>query len=114
MTLAIACFVFGVFPDFDQFSNDKKVKLVYHRNIVTHSIVPWVLVWVFNPFTIFVLINGVVGVHLLMDLRWSRKKQTGFYTIKYYKKGMSGKASTAWLAVNGLLGIGFTIVWGFL
>lgn len=107
ITNLLEAWIYGIIPDVDL----KFKKELGHRNIIFHSIIPWIFVFFFNPFTVNALILGAVGLHLLLDVRWHRKRQKGFYTIKITrKKGLNGKKSTIWLIFNGIIGIILFIV----
>lgn len=102
ITNLLEAWIYGIVPDVDL----KFKKRLGHRNIVFHSIIPWIFVFIFNPFGVNALILGAVGLHLLLDLQWHKHKQKGFYTIKITpKKGLNGRVSTFWLLINGILGI---------
>ena len=88
----------------------------YHRFFLSHSIIPWVVVYLFNPTLLTALVCFAVGIHLILDIHINKQKMVGFYTIKFFKVldvknrgfkmiGLSGKQTTIWLIVNFLLSI---------
>lgn len=108
ITLVLAAIPLSYFPDID--NNFKQT--IGHRNIITHSIILWVIIGIFNPNSIFVFIIAAVGFHCLCDIRWMKRKQTGYYTIKYTAhKGMNGYLSTIWLLGNAIISITIFIIW---
>ena len=105
ITQVIAAIPISFFPDIDQ-----NFKMLGHRNWFTHSIILWVVIYLFNPHFIFLLLMLGIGFHCLMDIRLQPKKQVGYYTIKWYGyrgtnlkysyKGMDGLLSTYYLTIN--------------
>ena len=113
VTLCLAAFIYCLIPDLDQLDGIKQ--FLGHRNILTHSIILWVIVALFNPDPIFVLIPAVIGLHCLMDVNLRPKKQVGFYRIKLFKFGsLNGTITTGWLIANFLISFIALIIWGLI
>ena len=107
ITILIASVIYCVAPDLDLIW-----KRIGHRNWLFHSIIPYMIVFMFNPTTMVLMFSATVGFHLLLDCRWVRKKQTGWYTIKIGKrKGLNGIWSTIWLLSNFILSFSFILAW---
>jgi len=111
ITQILAGVPLSFFPDIDH-----NFSFLGYRNLLTHSIIIWEIIYLFNPHFIFLLIILAVGFHCLCDTLWNKKKQHGFYTIKYIGlfneekkrwryKGLSGGESTFWLASNFIVAI---------
>lgn len=88
---------------------DLQFKFLGHRSFLTHSIIIPFIIYLFNPYIDYLLIMLSIGLHCLCDIRISKKKQVGYYTIKWFglkKKGrysyknLDGAWSTAWLSLN--------------
>lgn len=110
VTLCMAAFVYGIAPDLDQLKGIKES--IGHRNILTHSILIWIPIGLFNPDPIFVLIPAVIGFHCLMDTRWVRNEQKGYYTICILPGiRFNGIVSTIILFASFLISFGFLVVW---
>jgi len=109
ITLVFSAIIYSVIPDIDLIFKE----YLGHRNIILHSIIPWFIIWCFNPYTTFVLNMSVVGVHCLLDCRWNRNKQRGFYTITTWNrcKRLNGRWSTVWLLSNFAVSFTFLLVW---
>lgn len=110
-TLIMIPTAMSLFPDVDAGTR-------YHRYWLCHSIIPWVIVWLFNPMLLTALICLGVGIHCLLDIHLNRAKMTGFYTIKLFRVlklhlgsweykmiGLNGIKSTLWLFINFLIAI---------
>jgi len=96
ITQIIAAVPISFFPDVDQ-----NFSFLGHRNWFTHSIILWVIIYIFNPHFIFLTLQLGIGFHCLCDIRLRPEKQVGYYTIKWFKgKGLNGLQSTAWLNLN--------------
>ena len=105
ITMIAVGIAFTVFPDSDWSINS-------HRNWIFHGIIPWIIVWYFNPSLITVMICVGVGIHLLCDITPYKAGWKGGYLIKWYhhgffwwSKGNQGKYTTAWLLGNFILSI---------
>jgi hypothetical protein len=110
VTLCIAAFIYGLVPDLDQLKGIKQ--FIGHRWFLSHSIIIWIIVGVFNPDPIFVLIPAIIGFHCLMDVRWVRNQQKGYYTISIMPGWrLNGFWSTIWLLVNFIVSFTFLIGW---
>ncbi|KKN90817.1 hypothetical protein LCGC14_0224000 [marine sediment metagenome] len=106
--------VLATFPDID-----KQFKILGHRSAVTHSIIIPFIVYLFNPYMDYLLIMLSITIHGLLDIRISKKKQVGYYTIKWFGysigagkwryKGMNGKNSTIWLSLNFFISLSLFI-----
>lgn len=93
----IAAIPLTFFPDVD--TNFKKT--LGHRNWFMHSIILWVIIYILNPYFVFLAIVLAVGLHCLCDLRFCRQQQVGFYCIKVIGDwDLNGRWSTLWLVVN--------------
>lgn len=126
ITQVLAAIPLSYFPDIDT-----NFKALGHRNVFTHSIILWCIIYIFNPHIIYLLITLSVGFHCLCDCHLLKKdKRRGFYTIKlipivklfttHYAlhiipilkcgkveyKGLNGKWSTVWLLMNFVVGGG--------
>lgn len=110
ITLVMAAFVYCLVPDLDQLKGIKE--FVGHRFFLSHSIIIWVIIGIFNPDPIFILIPAVIGLHCLMDIRWVRNEQKGYYTICFFfGLRLNGFWSTVWLLVNFIISFIFLIGW---
>ena len=110
VTMCMAAFIYCLVPDIDQL--DGINQFIGHRNIILHSIIPWVIVGIFNPDPVFALIPAVVGLHCLMDIRWREKQQVGYYTLTITNGvRLSGKFTTVWLLINFGISFGFLLAW---
>ncbi len=110
VTLCIASFIFGIMPDIDQADGIKQ--FTGHRNILTHSIILWVIVAIFNPDPIFILIPAVIGLHCLMDMKWRKKQRVGYANITITNGiRLGGTISTLWLIGNFLVSFITLILW---
>jgi len=114
VTMIIASFIYCLVPDLDQLPELKKV--IGHRNFLLHSIILWFIVYIFNPYPIFILIMSVVGLHCLQDVHFSKKKMRGYYTIKITKDfgNFKGIRSTIWLLSNFTISFIILMIWCFM
>jgi len=88
-----------LFPDTD-------LKFNTHRNFLFHSVIIWVIVWIYNPSLINALVVLSIGLHCLCDIRLSPKYWKGFYNIKLYRRSLlKGLTSTLWLAINFIISV---------
>jgi len=103
ITLTLAAIPISFFPDVDQ--NFKKT--LGHRNWFTHSIILWLIIYIFNIGDIMILTMMLgVGIHCLSDCRFRSEKQKGYYTIKWFKgKGLDGFGSTLYLTLNFIVSL---------
>jgi hypothetical protein len=91
----------STFPDVD-------LHFGSHRHVVFHSVIPWLIVCVFNFNMICTLAMLSIGLHLLLDITPKRKKWRGFYTLKiwsnkpffFFVKRKRGYLTTLWLFSN--------------
>lgn len=90
---------------------DTDLKFESHRNILFHSIILPLIVFIYNPTTLAVLIIFSFGLHCLCDIRF--KKVGGYYTIKWYKnKSISGYwYATFWFTINFMASLSLLIWW---
>lgn len=94
----------STFPDVD-------LHFQSHRNIITHSVIIWLVVCFFNFTMITVLSLFSIGLHLLFDVRMDNKKWKGYYTLKLYRQKPAfpmkpkhrGLLTTIWFIVNFLI-----------
>lgn len=114
ITQIIAAVPISFFPDVDQ-----NFKMLGHRNWFTHSIMLWMIIYLFNLHFIFLIFMLGIGFHCLCDMRLRPSKQVGYYTIKwfgyrkpvnYVYKGLNGTESTIWLFMNFLISFVIFIV----
>ena len=118
ITLVIAAIPICLYNDIDT-----SINALGHRNLFFHSIILWVIIFLFNPTFLFILFIFASGLHCLLDVRYNSSKRTGFYTIKIWMRlslsllnmekqwktlwGMSGAWSTVWLILQFLISIIF-------
>lgn len=112
ITILIASMIYCIAPDLD-----KIWKPIGHRNFIFHGIIPYMFILIYNfesitLTTMVLMFSAAVGFHCLLDCRWMRKKQTGYYTIKINeRKGLNGIWSTVWLVGNFILSFSFILIW---
>lgn len=105
-----------IFPDID-LAFEKRLG---HRSMWTHSIILPLLVFIFNPISAYALILLSIGIHLLCDLRFTKKM--GFYNIiilniylsnmvHFPRYRLKGNQTSAWLVVNFLIALIIFIWW---
>lgn len=98
-----------LFPDVDAGTK-------IHRHFLTHSIIAWFGVWLYNPSILTALVCVAIGFHCLCDINGlNPKRWRGSYTIKFTTYGLNGKLSTLWLFMNFILSLiilGVSIVSG--
>ena len=87
-------------PDYDQ-----SFKRLHHRNILTHSIIIPLFVFIFNPNLHVLLMVLSFGFHDLCDIKLRRKdgkfvKIGGTYTVKWSKKGLGYTNTIIFLMSN--------------
>ena len=106
ITAIIVGLVFVVLPDTD-------LKFKSHRNFIAHSIIIWVIVFVFNPSVITLAMIQGIAIHCAFDLKFKRSGMTGFYCISFwgYKKMLNGIQSTIWLWCNVIATVLITAWW---
>lgn len=105
-TLILYPMFLNLMPDIDQTFGS-------HRNILTHSLILPILVFLFNPNLFNILCLLAFGFHCLCDITIHPKKWRGFYTIKIWRgnffpntdSSLKGFMSTFWLFINGLVAI---------
>lgn len=100
LTMIILPIFWGaLFSDFDhQFKS--------HRNIIFHSILPNLLIWLYNPNMENIVFILSVSIHLLGDLLPMIKKKGGFSCIDIFGlKRFNTKLSAGWLIINIIIGI---------
>lgn len=104
-----------IFPDIDQ----AFPKRLGHRSIWTHSIILPLLVFLFNPTPAYALILFSIGLHLILDFKFT--KRMGFYNIIIWNIYLSNKVkvpkyrlksvqTTIWLVGNFLISL-FIFTW---
>ena len=105
ITMIFIPIALSLFPDAD-------FKIRSHRNFLFHSIIPWSLVWLYNPTIITALSCLSIGIHLFLDITYTPKKWKWGYLLKFYKKGFfwfakgkQGALTTIWLFVNFSLSV---------
>jgi len=94
ITSILVSIPFTIFPDIDH-------NFGSHRHFLPHSIILWIIVFIFNPSIITVMIVFGTGLHCLEDIK--PRKMKGFALITYwkYKKLFKFKySSTLWLLIN--------------
>jgi hypothetical protein len=79
ITLVIAAIPMCLYSDIDC-----SIPPFGHRNWLFHSIIVWVVIFIFNPMFVFVLFIFAIGIHCLLDIRFCARKRVGFYTIKIW------------------------------
>ena len=98
----------STFPDIDLHFNS-------HRHVLTHSVIIWLFVCVYNFSLICTLSLLSIGLHLLFDITLNHKKWRGYYTLKIYRsksfffwvKKRKGILTTIWLFSNFAISIVF-------
>lgn len=79
---------------------DSDLKFKSHRNIIFHSIIPNILIWLYEPSMVNILFIISVAIHLLGDLIPMFKKKGGFSCIDMLFKRMNTTQSMLWLFCN--------------
>lgn len=93
-----------LFPDSDN-------NFVPHRNWLTHSIIPWSIIYFIEPTHIVLVAIVSIGFHCVCDIQLAKKKRTGWYTISFYPfKRINGNWSTVWLMMNFIIAMTILIV----
>lgn len=106
LTEIIFPIVLSTFPDLDL-----GFKSLGHRSALTHSLLLPLIVYFFNPYMDYLLIILTVGIHLMCDTRFAKKKQKGFYCIKIWRiKYKNDNGEWVWKTKWGLNGFWTTIL----
>ncbi len=114
ITQVIAAIPISFFPDVD-----KNFLVMGHRNWFSHSILLWIIIYIYNPYFIFLILMLGIGFHCLLDINFEKERQKGYYTIKWFGyslktskwhyKGLNGKNSTIWLFLNFFIALSLFI-----
>lgn len=107
--LTMLCFLLFSLPDIDLKMNNKHRHWFFHSFILPLACFIATMYAGENPFPVG-LFSLVYSLHLLGDLKWSRKGKRGTYLI-YLRKGdrMSVRYTDAFLLGSGLISMGLAI-----
>lgn len=115
MTQSLAAIAISLYPNIDE-----NIKSIGHRSWVTHGILIWVIIWLFNMDFIFIQMILAIGIHCLLDLRYAMTdpERSFFFPITLigYKTLKEGKWewkhvtttplwSVVWLTINFIVSV---------
>ena len=110
LSMIPAPIVVTLYPDID-------LKLGSHRNWFFHSIILWVIVAACDPGIRSMLFVVSTGIHLVCDITPRPSKWSGYYCLKWWKRGIfrhmsirQGVMSTAWYFFNFVFAFGLLLI----
>ena len=104
--------IYGIASDLDNLNVKWFKTHITHRHWLFHSIIVPIIVFLFNPHILMLMPITAIGFHCLLDCRYNRSKQRGYYTIKLFRGyGLDGFKSTIWLLLNYTISLIITIFW---
>ena len=111
LTMIFIPIALSLFPDAD-------LKLNSHRNFLFHSVILWLVVFIFNPSLMMALVCLSIGIHCISDITLIPSAWKGFYTLKLvgnrpffmFIKGCRGLLTTLWLLVNFIISVIIVVI----